>query len=289
MKLNKNQFSIIILAFFASLGAGIYLTHLNDRVQSNQRDRLVRDVVFSQAAAIEKHLSRAMAATYILAQEVRRNRGDFPHFEDYAQQVLDSVGGISNLQLAPAGVISHIHPLVGNEKAIGHNILVDDKRRNEAHQAIEKKQLTLAGPFTLIQGGIGVIGRNPVFIKTANGEEFWGFVSALVFLDDLLSSTDLSVLESTGYSYSLSRQHPDTGEKDVFARSKSALSLHAQRWDIDVYNAMWHLSMSSTHSHNRASGYAISFLFSMLQLRSNADPEVVVATRSALVQRDADV
>jgi sensor domain CHASE-containing protein len=51
------------------------------------------------------------------------------------------------LQLAPNGIIKHIVPLAGNEKAIGHNLLADEKRNIEAIQALKTKKLTLAGPF----------------------------------------------------------------------------------------------------------------------------------------------
>lgn len=78
--------------------------------------------------------------------------------------MLESIGGISNLQLAPGGIISKIFPLAGNEKAIGQNILRDDKRRHEARLAVQEKRLTLTRSFTLVQGGVAVIGRNPVFL-----------------------------------------------------------------------------------------------------------------------------
>jgi hypothetical protein len=36
---------------------------------------------------------------------------------------------INNIQMAPAGVVSFIHPLAGNEGAIGHDLMRDPNRR----------------------------------------------------------------------------------------------------------------------------------------------------------------
>ena len=81
-----------------------------------------------------------------------------------ATEMINNYRGISNLQLAPNGVVTQIYPLGGNEAAIGHDLLNDPRRRIEAQAAIESRKLTLAGPFTLVQRGMGVIGRLPVFV-----------------------------------------------------------------------------------------------------------------------------
>jgi len=117
------------------------------------------------------------------------------------------MSGVSNLQLAPGGVITHIYPLAGNEAAIGQDILKDDKRRNDAIQAVEDRELTLAGPFELLQGGTAVIGRNPVYLSQSDGtERLWGFTSALILMEDLLGNQGPDSLssENTTMSFRIS-------------------------------------------------------------------------------------
>ncbi|MEH6628000.1 MAG: EAL domain-containing protein [Motiliproteus sp.] len=227
----------------------------------------MRDLVNSQASAVERRLSRSLASTYILAQEVRQNLGMFDGFELYADEILQSIGGVSNLQLAPDGIIRYIHPLAGNEKAIGHDILKDDRRRKEALLAVEEHHLTLAGPFELVQGGVAVIGRNPVYLPSENGEKFWGFASALIFLEDLLKVTELDQLENKGYRYELLRQHPDTGVEEVFAQSVEPLNQHTQSVSINVPNSTWRLVMSrpgAAVNWRAAAGYLTSLFAGLL-------------------------
>jgi diguanylate cyclase (GGDEF)-like protein len=264
VKSTKIFIVIASLVFGVVFGSGLYLTHLRHNSLHDQQNQLVAEIGHSQASALQGQLSSSLATTYILAQEVIRTNGEFPEFEKYADSVLNSLSGVSNLQLAPQGIVSQIYPLAGNEKAIGHNILVDDKRRVDALLAIREKQLTLAGPFELIQGGVAVIGRNPVFIEMDGRDQFWGFTSALIFLDDLLSITELTKLEQKGYSYRLSRIDPYTGQIDAFGQSEAALTEPYQTQSINVPNGLWTLALSQPDQFSPIPGYLISFIIAMI-------------------------
>lgn len=227
----------VVVTYFSYLALDLY--------QSKQ-DYLIAEIVRTQSAALERRLERSLSSTRILAQEVRQHGGLFPDFEAFSEEIIQTIGGISNLQLAPNGVIHSIYPLAGNEKAIGHNILKDDERRKEALLALDERYMTLAGPFELIQGGIAVIGRNPIFLKDdATGKEsFWGFASALVYLDDLLQVTDLKNYEEAGYAFELFREHPDTGELVTIASSAKEVNRNEIQTTIEVPNSEWYLRMS---------------------------------------------
>ncbi len=238
---------------------GYYWTSLNRSLTETEHHHFLTEIASGQADAISRRLNRSLGATQVLGMEVRRHQGDLDEFEQYAADLIAMQGGISNLQLAPAGIVRKIYPLAGNEKAIGHNILRDDKRKGEAQRAVREKRLTLAGPFELIQGGIAVIGRNPVFLSNKYGvEQFWGFASALIYLEDLLKVTELRELEQRGYSYELLFLNPDTNQTEVFARSVAA---HAESdivsVSIPIPNGSWFLRLSLP--------YGVSFTSAMVQ------------------------
>ncbi|MFT6916456.1 MAG: diguanylate cyclase (GGDEF)-like protein [Motiliproteus sp.] len=254
------------LCFVAVAALGCYWTYMSHAQVLHERQQLIIDIVHVQAAVIERSLARSLSATRILALEVEQRGGLFDDFESYAQTILDSVGGVSNLQLAPDGIVLKIHPLSGNEKAIGHNILKDDERRKEALQALQQGQLVLAGPFELVQGGIAVIGRMPVFLAHTGQLRFWGFASALIHLDELLAATDLARLEARGYSYELQRIHPDSDQRETFAHSSTPLGPLQHHQQIAVPNAAWTLLLSRppVNSWTAAGGYLASILIALL-------------------------
>ena len=255
---------IVIACFLLTTSMSIFWLKMNHTMVINEQQSLLSEIASSEAGIIERQLSVSLSTAYLLAIEIQQNNGEFTDFDSYAEAIISSIGGVSNLQLAPNGIIKNIYPLQGNEKALGHNILRDDLRRKEAKMAIEQRKLTLAGPFELIQGGIAVIGRYPVFIKVQGKDTFWGFASALIFLDKLLAETQLEQLENKGYRYKLSRVHPESKLVEVFARSKHDLGPYPRSTKIEVPNANWTLTISRPKSTLWSDSYSIRVIFSII-------------------------
>ena len=201
----------------------------------------------NMAFEVERTLDRSLASTYALATAIRERESVVrDNFDSIAANMIETYGGIDNLQLAPGGVVSQIYPLEGNEAAIGHDLLNDPARRVEALAAIESRKLTLAGPFTLIQGGVAVIGRLPVFIPRDSGEDrFWGFSIALIRMQTLLDTAMLSRTAGKGHDFELSRVHPDTGQPDTFFRSSDRDLPDEMTFAVAVPNGNWILHLET--------------------------------------------
>lgn len=97
---------------------------------------------------------------------------------------------IRSLQLAPEGVVSWVYPVQGNREAIGHRLLEDPRTREAAQRAIDHQVLVVAGPYPLIQGGVGLVARLPIFIDGEDGKSrFWGFAVELIDFPKLMELT----------------------------------------------------------------------------------------------------
>lgn len=272
----RNTLPLIVFAI--ALCSGLYLIEQNHAIRDNDERLVIQQILTNQESELSRRLSFMLSSTYFLAQEVARSQGKFERFDAFATTLLQRMDGISNLQLAPDGVITRIYPLVGNEAAIGHNILKDDKRREEALEAVQDRRLTLAGPFELLQGGTAVIGRNPVFLSQSDGSDtFWGFTSALILLEDLIGGAGLSVLPPTKYAYELSRIRPDSSTKTVFASRGDAVGLDMQSIEIMVPNGSWTLRIGSLEQNN----YTIHILGQIIA-------SIIAVFLAALTRRIAD-
>jgi len=234
------------LIFAATLTfVGLLVVSTESQRQTEKREA-AKDVAAVHAHAIQERIEHSLSADYALAALIRQGKGSITGFEQLAHQMLDVYDGISALQLAPNGIITHSVPLAGNERAIGHNLLTDDARNKEAHLAVATKKLTLAGPFELVQGGSAVVGRLPVFLNQPDGEVFWGFVTTLVRIPDLLRATQLHDMTRQGYRYQLWRTPPDSDTPQVFANSdKQALNAPVTHI-FEVPNGKWSLSIEPT-------------------------------------------
>ena len=233
-----------ILVFLLALLTGTGVASVYERSAVAQKHARAAALADEYCQLLHERLDAGLSATYALAALVRQADGRTDAFHPLARQMLQIYEGVSALQLAPGGVIRHIEPLAGNESALGHNLLSDPKRNREAFQAVETRRLTLAGPFPLLQGGEGVVGRMPIFLPDAQGtESFWGFSTALVRIPDLLRSVGLENLRLKGYRYRLWRVHPDSGQPHIFASSDSGILSEPVSDTIEVPNGRWQLSL----------------------------------------------
>ncbi|KAF8060038.1 serine/threonine-protein kinase [Scenedesmus sp. PABB004] len=195
-----------------------------------------------------------------------------PRFDALAAELLSALpvpGSVASLQLTPNGVVSTFYPLKGNEQALNHNLLKDPKRRVAALETIQRRNLTMQGPITLLQGWRGAVARVPVFISNvsesvtfgapnppydcppglcydaATRTRWWGFVSCIVRLDDLANGRDarLRGLTEMEYDYEFTAPQPDTREPIVIARSPD-LPFDPVSATVFVPNGEWSLRVA---------------------------------------------
>src|SRR5574343_647327 len=99
---------------------------------------------------------------------------------------------LRNIALAPDLVIRYVVPLEGNEKAIGTDYRELPAQWPSVERARDTRQIVVAGPLTLVQGGNGLAVRMPVFFPRLKGEErFWGIISAVIDVDRLFAASGL--------------------------------------------------------------------------------------------------
>jgi len=139
----------------------------------------VQDLAKKDAGIIQAQLIRSVSAVYALgafivtqatnSQAAQSPSAVFPgnSFDSIASILIETYGGITNLQLQPYGVVQRISPLAGNEGAIGHALFVDPNRVGGATATAESQKLAFVGPVPLVQGGVAVIARFPIFTTTA--------------------------------------------------------------------------------------------------------------------------
>ncbi len=231
----------VLVIFFVSFGFGSYLIYLLESKREAESRVMATHFAASHAKTIETQLSRSLSATYALASILKQNN-TISNFDILAQDLIERYGGISNLQLAPNAIVGRIFPLKGNEQAIG----LDLNKNSYAIAAIKSKKLTLEGPFNLIQGGVGVVGRYPVFLKNQQSgeEEFWGFTTALIELSKLLKEVDIHGLVENNYNFELSRIDHETGKQVVFSKLNNNLLEKPVSVEIQIPNGKWMLSIS---------------------------------------------
>lgn len=254
---------------------------------TSSRQQIGRTLAQGFSLRIAQRLHETVSPVYMLASMVRQNQGAIPDFDKVAPDLLHEFPLARALELAPAGVVRQVYPLRGNEAIIGHDLLKDRGRNKEAHVALVKRQLMVAGPFELIQGGLGAVARYPVFMPDAQGKSnFWGFSIVLIHVHELLANAGEMEFERKGFDYQLCRVTLDVegeGCKSFYRSSETELK-QPLVVPIDLPNNQWQLSVAPTGgwvSVGEAVGLTLAALFGgllvgvlqFLRLRQKAEEE----------------
>jgi diguanylate cyclase (GGDEF)-like protein/PAS domain S-box-containing protein len=235
--------AIFIAGLLLTAWAG-YMIHRHE--VNHQRDEALV-ITSDHANFLRLNIHQALSATSALAALVRQGNGVVPDFDEVDREIITLYPGIGAVQLTPDGIVQRIYPLSSNEKAIGHNLLVDPNRNKEAFLARDTGKLALAGPFNLIQGGLGAVERQPVLLPHGNNEvRFWGFTNVLIHFPQILDTFGLDGLAQRGYHYTLWRAHPDTGARQIIVNAGPELLNDPVAIEIPVPNGKWILSACRT-------------------------------------------
>ncbi len=207
------------------------------KIEKNQESQAAENMAESVADRLQQSLQYSLSATQSLAMII--DKDGIPHnFDSIAAYILKNNKYIDAVELVPDGVISYISPVKGNEAALGKNIFEDSVRSKEAFKAIAKKELYFAGPFELHQGGIGTVGRLPVF----RNNKFWGFSAVVLRLPTFLRAAGIDTSGRNGYYFQLSKINPNTGNEEFFLPSRK-YSPGEYKIAVPLPNGEWKLSV----------------------------------------------
>ncbi len=261
---------IIILAATILLSELVFRLHLSiERNKEQQNLFLINSYV---AQEIQRNLSEGISSLNAMEYILKLNNFSTESFDSWKTTLFDQYNKISAIQLAPNGVVRKIYPIENNEKAIGHDLLKDKRRKKGALRAINAKEITVIGPLTLIQNGRkAIIARKPVFKEN----EFWGFVIVLIDLKDKLLK-EMSDIDQKNLYYQLEGNNPDDDDNPIIAQNTDSSSGWMSEFPIILPNSKWvlklkykHLVYAERHEHILILTVFLftAVLFSLLRIR----------------------
>ncbi|MDY0105701.1 MAG: EAL domain-containing protein [Giesbergeria sp.] len=261
----QRQWLLSLLVLVTGLMIVVAWVQHSEHLQREKNRALAADLAADHAQSLQRGMERALSATYAIAALVRQGNGEVQGFEGIATEMLPFYPGIAALGLSPDGIICCVVPREGNEKSIGFNQLEDIAQNREARLARDTGHLTLAGPLTLAQGGMGVVGRLPIFLSDGDGgHRFWGFTYATLRFPESLDAARLPLLRERGYAYELWRTVPDSGERQrIDAWNPQALTEPVER-SLQLPNGEWTLSVAPVAGWINTASLAMEALVGVL-------------------------
>ena len=235
-----------MVVFLVTIVPSVILIQRSEQQLNKNEQARITELANDHARTLERSIERALSASYALAALVHQGKGVVAELDEVAAQLLPYYPGAAALGVAPGGVVRQISPLAGNEGALGHDMLNEPARAMESRIARDTGRLTLSGPFALVQGGFGAVGRLPVYLHADNGESpFWGFATVLLRFPDAIAPAGLGKLTERGADFELWRIDPQSGKKQSIAASTVHPLIAPVHRNIEVPNGLWTLSVAS--------------------------------------------
>lgn len=210
-------FALFFLTFFALSVGVIELLHRN---QQNLHQERVQVEAKEQLSILRSNLEAELMADIYNASTLATLITLLPNEEERklniaANRILNKSKRISVIGIAENDIVRYLFPLQGNESVLGLDYRTVPEQWVQVQKAKDIEEIFIAGPVKLVQGGLGLIVRVPVFRDPAFNDDYWGVISAVIDFDSLLRET--GVIDFS-YRYHMTISGYDSGGEfgDVF-------------------------------------------------------------------------
>ncbi|MCX8996969.1 EAL domain-containing protein [Rhizobiaceae bacterium BDR2-2] len=258
---------------FAVVAAAVWRI---DRERTEQFREARRAAVEDRLLAISGSLSSTVRTDIALSQGLVSALSVEPDmtqakFEALASGLFGAETSLNHLAAAPDLVVRLLYPLEPNRKALGLDYRTSEHQRDAVLLTLSQRRPVVTGPVDLVQGGIGLIIRYPVY-RHDNGE-LWGLLSSVLDLDKLYRSSGLLAFGEV-YDFSLAKTENGAPpltfftEGDIAGRDPVSvgLDLGDVHWSLSaVPKAGWEVSSPQlTTARLEAWGVAICILLPLV-------------------------
>ena len=235
-------FLVFCTAFFIAMGC-IFLVNKDQEKREKLKAAYAAETTVSKVEAqLDKYLTESE-----LMEKLIKERTEITDegFSELSRLMQDENQVISAHELAKDGCISQVYPFEENKEAIGLDMLKDPERKAAANLAKDSGEYTIAGPYELVQGGVGALLFNPIYIEDSSGEEqFWGFSILVIDWNKFIAQTELSKLEDAGYSYQIWKNELGTDKKTVLAQCEKPKEKDTLEVACKVPNDIWYFEIA---------------------------------------------
>ncbi|TVQ67864.1 MAG: sensor domain-containing diguanylate cyclase [Oceanospirillales bacterium] len=228
----------LVVAVIFFMMASLYKQTFEEQQRAVQIERVAEiraniEGAFNGATNLTAGLVAFVSSTGEISQEF---------FDQLSQSLIEQNQLIRNITLAPDNVIRYVYPLAGNEAALGLDLLNHPTQGEATKVMIDSGSPVLAGPYNLVQGGVGVIHRVPIFLNADFGTQYWGLMSTPI---DFTALLDLSGINDPKLDLTIAlRSLEGTGADGVIFWGEEAVFNHpnALHTYINVLNGRWEIA-----------------------------------------------
>ncbi len=238
-----------LLAFLAGCLAALGVYYI-DQVENRRYQQEIRsetlELLSTLRAGIEARLNSDLQLFSGLVVQISLHPDiSLPQIDDTVRELMAKRELVRSIGVSEGFVVRFVHPLRGNEAAIGLNYLEQDNQREPVLRAMRSRQDVLAGPVELVQGGQALIGRLPIFTAVPHqgdaAGKFWGIVSVVLNLELLYQQVGLRAPD-LGIDIAIRGSDGLGPDGAVFFGDERLFSRAAAQLDLQLPGGRWRMA-----------------------------------------------
>ncbi|MCC5452958.1 EAL domain-containing protein [Rheinheimera sp. UJ51] len=246
MLFNKVSKIILLITIIITALSGFFSFNLVEELKTQrlqQQQLILKEQAQVYAGKIERELLQASSLSYAISAWVKQQQGAIDGFEHFAKLISSYYPYITLVSLAPEGIIKAIYPEDTGINLLDYNILTNPEQGADARKAINSTKVQLTGPYELIQGGTGLVGRLPIYLMDGSQSRFWGFVNITLHIEKLPSLLNLQALPEQGIDYIIFFESDIPQDKPILFGSITTPRNDFVASDIFPANTDWSLQL----------------------------------------------
>lgn len=189
-----------LLVFLLVLATEQMIEHFARQTEMQRERAALLDSLSTLRARLEGVVNANLLLVHGLTAVISAHPDmDQAEFARISRGLVDGRHALRNIAAAPDMVVSMVYPLAGNASVLGLDYRTHPGQRAAALRVLETGKSWVAGPLPLVQGGVGIVARVPVFVPAARPGEaprFWGLISAVIDSDVLYRQAGLDIMQS---------------------------------------------------------------------------------------------
>ncbi|NVK54186.1 MAG: EAL domain-containing protein [Alteromonadaceae bacterium] len=237
-----------VLSVIFSVAIALLGEYLLAEKNKQENIKNVSEQLYEYRAAIEYlinqnlELTQGIAAYISLYPELTQQA-----YANFAEQLMQGEHQVKNVSAAREMVITHMYPLSGNAEALGLDYRNNAAETDGVLQAIELNTTIITGPVNLVQGGIGLIARKPVYNQTTG--QLWGLVSVVLDYPAIMAASGIYGQQNLNIAI---RRETALGTKgEVFAGNPAIFASSPVRMSVQLPGGSWIMSAAPKGGWNR--------------------------------------
>jgi two-component system cell cycle sensor histidine kinase PleC len=244
---------VMLLALLATLFLGLFIIYEREKLSDSRYDQQLRREVILDVFVIRENIQAQIFDRILALRELATIISQDPDVSDEvfgaaAQRYLTNNPEVINVAMAPDLIITSIFPIEGNEKAIGLNYRENEEQFPKVQQAMETGDGLVTGPVNLVQGGQGLILRQPIFVKRnpedEASQEPWGMLSMVVDYQAFLDGLGLPEFTKK-YDILIHEIGAESHEQQTFFGDPAILDRDPEKLEFDFPFGVWELAATT--------------------------------------------